>query len=114
MMKLAILVAAMGVATAASLSNAKAETRSVSCQSVNGQTVCLSTSRGTGISLSCQTTDGNTTCLGSGGLRCEAHDGGRLMCRGGDSSTQVEIYGPETRTQGTDEDENEDEDRFLP
>lgn len=111
MTKVFTLVAVASVITAASLSIGKAETRSLSCQSVNGQTLCLSSSRGTGTSLSCQTINGKTTCVGSGGLRCQTGSDGRLACSGGDGSTRVEIYPPDAGNGGTDD--GTEDGRFL-
>ena len=94
MTKVAILFIAVAAlaAAAASPSRAQAESLSVSCQSVNAQTICLRSSGGASTSLSCQTTNGRTVCVGSGGLVCTSDDRGRLGCRGGDASTQVEIH----------------------
>jgi hypothetical protein len=109
MAKLLTLFAAAGIAAAAALAQAKAEDRSVSCQGINGQTICLSTSRGSGISLACQSINGKTICLGSGGLHCQTDARGRLACRGGDGSTRVEIYGPNAGNGGSTDDDDDDE-----
>lgn len=106
-----ILFAALGIAAAVSAPHAQAASRAESCQTINGQTLCLRSSAGTSLSLSCQTTDGNTVCVGSGGLRCESVQRRRLSCHGGDGSTQVEIYGPGARDvpmPGANDDDDDD------
>jgi hypothetical protein len=79
-------------------SAACAASESLSCQTINGRTVCV---HGSGAnassSLSCRTINGNTVCNGSGGLHC-ATIGGRFTCNGGGDGSKPQIVAPSART----------------
>src|SRR5918911_2950931 len=81
-MSRSIIMAALAAVLIFSSFAVSSHAEALSCQTINGQTICL---RGSG-SLSCQTINGNTTCVGSNGLRCDTVKG-RLTCRGGNCSS---------------------------
>ena len=83
--------------TAVQLSPAHAASESLSCQTVNGRTVCVHGSGANSTSsLSCRTVNGNTVCNGSSGLHCRTVDG-RLTCNGGDNRSKPPIASPGAR-----------------
>ena len=109
-----VVLSALATLTLAAVSAlpARAASMSLSCQTINGQTICV---RGSGAntasSLSCWTMNGHTECVGSnsGGLRCETING-RLTCRGGYGSN-VQIFRPNFQLDVppvTDDDDDED------
>lgn len=108
MTKLAFACVLAVAAALAAQASARAENRSMSCQTIGGQTLCLTTMRGGGVSLSCRSDGGHILCLGSGGLRCESEAHAPLACRGGDPSIKVEIL-PNSVDEPDADDQDEDQ-----
>lgn len=85
------IAALLAVAATALLLSPAARAESLSCQTVNGQTMCM---RGSG-SLSCQTVNGQTLCQqGSGSLSCQTVNK-RTVC----STDPKDVPGPEALPQ---------------
>ena len=109
MLRIAFSLAAALVLVAALAAPARAASESTSCQTINGQTVCIHGSGANAVSsLNCQTVNGHTVCTGSNGLRCETVNG-RLTCRGGTGSN-VQILGTNSQPSSSPVDEEADED----
>jgi hypothetical protein len=89
--------AALFITAAVSPSPAHAASESLSCQTINGRTVCVHGSGANSTSsLSCRTVNGNTVCNGSGGRHCATIDG-RLTCTSGGDRSKPHIVSPSAR-----------------